>query len=67
MQTITQVAAELGVKHWHIRHALDAGYINKPAAFAGRFVFQPEDVATLRTYFTKKGANDTTIDQFFDE
>lgn len=67
MKTITQVAAELGVKHWHIRHAFDSGYIDKPTMFAGRFIFQDDDIATLQSYFARKAPNDTSIDQLFDQ
>ena len=60
MKTITQVATDLGVKHWHIRHALDAGYISKPPVFSGRFVFGDDDIATLKTYFSRKEAHEQT-------
>jgi len=64
MKTTTEVARELGVKTWHIRHAYDAGYISKPPVFSGRFVFGDNDIATLRNYFsqTRKVQNDTPLE-----
>lgn len=52
MKTISQVAKELNVKVWRIRHALDANYIDKPPMFGGRFVFADNDVASLKNYFS---------------
>ena len=57
MKTITQVSLELAVKPWHIRHALDAGYINKPPMFGGRLIFGDSDIAVLKTYFSRKEHN----------
>jgi hypothetical protein len=57
MKTITQVATELGVKQWHIRHA---GYISKPPLFSGRFVFGDADVAVLKSYFSRKEQHEQT-------
>lgn len=54
MKTITQVANEIGVRFWRIRHALDCGYVEKPTMFSGRFIFTDEDVENLRTYFSRK-------------
>jgi len=62
MKTITQVATELGVKHWHIRHAFDAGYIDRPSTFGGRFVFGDDDIGTLKNYFSRKVQHDTPIE-----
>jgi hypothetical protein len=58
MKTITQVAGELGVRHWNIRHAFDGGYVERPTIFSGRFVFTPQDVENLRIYFTRKETHD---------
>lgn len=66
MKTITQVASELGVKHWHIRHCFDAGYVDKPTCFSGRFIFNDDDIATLKNYFSRRGNDEqvTSIEQF---
>lgn len=53
MKTTQQVAAELGIKHWHIRHAIDGNYIDKPPVFAGRFIFDDAHIATLKTFFSQ--------------
>ncbi len=64
MKTITQVANELNVKHWNIRHAIDGGYIDKPTCFSGRFVFGDDDIATLKNYFSrKKETNARTLEE----
>jgi hypothetical protein len=65
MRTITQVAAELGVRHWHIRHAFDAGYVDRPPIFSGRFVFNDDDIATLKSYFSRKAINDSCLENIF--
>jgi predicted site-specific integrase-resolvase len=69
MKTIQQVANELGVKYWHIRHAFDGGYVEKPTIFSGRFVFTEQDVQNLRTYFSsrKETENDASSKELVTE
>ncbi len=62
MKTTNQVAVELGVKRWQIRHAYDAGYLDRPASFAGRLVYADADIANLKTYFSRKEHDDTTLE-----
>lgn len=64
MKTIQQVANELNVKYWHIRHAFDGGYVAKPTIFSGRFIFTDTDIQNLRTYFSsRKETNDSNSNQ----
>jgi hypothetical protein len=66
MKTITEVASELGVKHWHIRHAFDAGHLDKPPIFSNRFVFTDNHVEDLKLYFSRKEHDATTLAEILD-
>ena len=54
MMTMGQLAHQLGVKHWCIRHLIEAEYIDRPPEFAGNFLFTNEIIDTIKTFFQRK-------------
>lgn len=67
MKTITQVAHELGVQPWRIKHALDAGYIDRPPLFSGRRIFDEDTISQFKTYFARREQDAITLDELFNE
>ena len=66
MKTTKEVAHELNLNYWRVNHAIDARRVNKPPLFAGRYVFDAEHIAELKSYFGKESI-DSTVEAILGE